>query len=88
MVKNPIQESKMRSDERQAKSLMKIGAGLALFGLVCPFFWISLFWGSSPHETWVYGLHSLCFIVIGSILVGKGWYDIKQLGAPINHQSP
>lgn len=59
---------------------MKIGAGLALFGLICPFFWISLFLGNSPHETWVYGLHSLCLIVTGSIILGKGWYDIKQLG--------
>jgi len=86
MVKDPIQESRMRSDERQAKSLMMIGAGLALFGLVCPFFWISLIWGNSPHETWVYGVHSLCFIVIGSIILVKGWYDIKHPGAPVDLQ--
>ena len=37
----------MSMNERQIKSQMKVGAGLALFGLVCPFFWISLVSGSS-----------------------------------------
>jgi hypothetical protein len=69
----------MSSDERQPKSLMKLGAGLALFGLVCPFFWVSLSSGSPSQETWVYGLHSLCFIVIGLALLGKGWYELKRL---------
>ncbi|MFA5268906.1 MAG: hypothetical protein WC379_13125 [Methanoregula sp.] len=77
MVDYPMSKSKMRSEERQAKSLMKIGAGLALFGLICPFFWMSLLSGSSPQETWVYGIHSLCFIAIGLVVLGKGWWDLK-----------
>ena len=69
----------MSSNERQIKSQMKVGAGLALFGLVCPFFWISLFSGSSGSETWVYGVHSGIFIMIGIALLGKGLYDLKQV---------
>jgi hypothetical protein len=67
------------SNERQIKSQMKVGAGLALFGLVCPFFWLSLFSGNSGYETWVYGVHSGIFIVIGIALLGKGWYDLKRI---------
>ena len=69
----------MPPNERQIKSQMKVGAGLALFGLVCPFFWLSLFSGSSGSETWVYGVHSSIFMVIGLALLGKGWYDLKHV---------
>ena len=72
----------MSPNERQIKSLMKVGAGLALFGLVCPFFWLSLFSGNSGFETWVYGVHSGAFMVIGLALLGKGWYDLKHI--PVN----
>lgn len=68
---------KMASNERQIKSQMKVGAGLALFGLVCPFFWLSFFSDNSGFETWVYGVHSGIFILIGLVLLGKGWYDLK-----------
>ncbi len=68
----------MPSNERQIKSQMKVGAGLAVFGLVCPFFWLSLFYGNSGSESWVYGVHSGFFIVIGLALLGKGWYDLKH----------
>lgn len=73
----------MSSDERQCKSLMKVGAGLAIFGIVCPFFWLSLFSGNSPQETWVYGIHSGAFVVLGFGLLGKGWYDLKRVAAPL-----
>lgn len=69
----------MPPNERQIKSLMKVGAGLALFGLVCPFFWLSLFYRNSGYETWVYGVHSGFFMVIGLTLLGKGWYDLKRI---------
>jgi len=69
----------MPPSERLIKSQMKIGAGLALFGLVCPFFWLSLFSGNSGFETWVYGVHSGFFIMIGLALLGKGWYDLKRV---------
>jgi len=71
----------MPPSERLIKSQMKIGTGLALFGLVCPFFWLSLFSGNSGFETWVYGVHSSIFIVIGFALLGKGWYDLKCIRA-------
>jgi len=74
-----MREMIMSSNERQIKSQMKVGAGLALFGLVCPFFWLSLFSGSSGSETWVYGVHSGIFMAIGLALLGKGWYDLKQV---------
>jgi len=67
----------MLANERQIKSQMKVGAGLAVFGLVCPFFWLSLFSGNSGFETWVYGVHSSVLILIGLALLGKGWYDLK-----------
>jgi hypothetical protein len=70
---------KMASNERQIKSQIKVGAGLAIFGLVCPFFWLSLFSGSSGFETWVYGVHSGLFLIIGLVVLGKGWYDLKRL---------
>ncbi len=73
----------MSPSERLIKSQMKIGAGLALFGLVCPFFWMSLFSGNSGFETWVYGVHSGIFLVIGLALLGKGWYDLKRVRTPI-----
>ncbi len=70
---------KMPPSEQQIKSQVKVGAGLALFGLVCPFFWMSLFSGNSGFETWVYGVHSCFFIVIGLVVLGKGWYDLKRV---------
>ncbi|MCX6689399.1 MAG: hypothetical protein NTZ39_06900 [Methanoregula sp.] len=73
----------MPPSERLIKSQMKIGAGVALFGLVCPFFWMSLFSGNPGFETWVYGVHSGFFIVIGFALLGKGWYDLKLVRTPI-----
>ena len=72
-----FRELSMPSNERQIKSQIKVGAGLALFGLICPFFWLSLVSGSSGFETWVYGVHSGIFIAIGLALLGKGWYDLK-----------
>jgi hypothetical protein len=69
----------MSDNERQIKSQMKLGSGFALFGLVCPFFWLSLFSGNSGYETWVYGVHSGFFMVIGLVLIGKGWYDLKRV---------
>ncbi|MFA4876071.1 MAG: hypothetical protein WC586_01550 [Methanoregula sp.] len=56
---------------------MKIGGGLAAFGLLCTLFWISLFYGNSPSDTWVYGIHSGIFVAIGLALLGKGMYDLK-----------
>ncbi|MCX5856166.1 MAG: hypothetical protein NTZ24_16610 [Deltaproteobacteria bacterium] len=67
----------MPQTERLLKSQMKIGAGLALFGLLCPFFWLSAFSGNAGFETWVYGVHSSIFIVLGLVVLGKGWYDLK-----------
>ncbi len=40
-------------------------AGLAHFGLVYPFFWLSLFSGNSGFETWVFAVHS-CFFYCDS----------------------
>ena len=68
----------MPSNERQIKSQMKVGAGLALFGLVCPFYWLRLFSGNSGFETWIYGLHSCFFILIGLIILGMGWFNLKR----------
>jgi len=73
----------MIDGERNIKSQMKIGAGIALFGLLCPFFWISLFSGNSVYETWVYGVHSSFFIAIGFALLGMGWYDLKHIRTPV-----
>jgi hypothetical protein len=39
---------------------------------------MSLFSGNSGFETWVYGIHSGIFILIGLALQGKGWYDLKR----------
>ena len=39
------------------------GTGIAFFGVASPLFWMSLLSGNSAFETWVYGLHSLFFIV-------------------------
>jgi hypothetical protein len=74
-----FQGLEMSMNERQIKSQMKVGAGLALFGLMCPFFWISLFSGSSSTEKWLYGVHSCIFIAIGLVFLGKGWYDLDRM---------
>lgn len=71
----------MLPNECQIKSQMKVGIGLAVFGIVCPFFWMSLFSSGSSHETWVYGIHSGFFVLLGLIVFGKGWYDLKHCGA-------
>jgi len=76
-----IQGKKIPMNKRQIESQMKVGAGLALFGLVCPFFWLSLFSGNSSSGTWVYGAHTCIFIVIGFAFLGKGWYDLKRFRA-------
>jgi hypothetical protein len=80
----------MSPRERQLKSQMKVGAGLALFGLVCPFFWLSLVSENSSTETWVYGAHSGIFVVIGLVFLGKGWYDLKRFRSvpQINNPGP
>ena len=78
----------MPQTERQLKSQMKIGAGLALFGLLCPFFWLSAFSGNAGFETWVYSVHSSFFIVIGSALLGKGGYDLKCIRAKNQIKTP
>ena len=64
---------------RQAKSLVKLGILFALFGLLCPFFWMRFFAGDYGSETVIYGLHSAVFIFIGLIFMAKGIYDIKNM---------
>jgi len=66
----------MPDHERESKNLMKLGAGFAIFGLVCPFFWLSLVSGAPKSETWVYGVHSGIFVLLGLAILGKGWYDL------------
>lgn len=62
-----------------ALSQMKVGAGLSLFGLLCPFFWVSLIFGGPDFETRVYGFHSAFFVVLGIFFLIKGWIDLKHL---------
>lgn len=81
-------EDSLHRNERQIKSQIKIGVGLAAFGIICPLFWLSLFSNGSSHETWVYGLHSCFFILFGLIVLGKGWYDLKSARAGAGLQSP
>lgn len=71
----------MSNKEREIKNVMIFGVGFALFGLVCPFFWLSLLNSNAGSETWVYGVHSGFFIALGLIFLGKGWYDLRQLRA-------
>jgi hypothetical protein len=73
----------MSHEEREIKNVMIFGTGFALFGLVCPFFWLSLFNGNSGSQTWVYAVHSGFFIAIGLIFLVKGWYDLRRVQAAI-----
>ena len=73
----------MLAGERNAKNQMKIGAGIALFGLLCPFFWFRFFSGDYGFETLIYGIHSGIFIAIGLALVGNGWFNLKRGRAAI-----
>jgi len=74
----------MPPNERQIKSQMKVGAGLTIFGLVCPFFWMSYFLKHPGFELWVYGVHSGIFILMGLALLGKGLYDLKRIRTHID----
>jgi len=78
----------MSDNERESKNLMKLGAGFAIFGLVCPFFWLSLVSGAPKSETWVYGIHSGIFILIGLAIMGKGWYDLRRVRVAIMVKAP
>jgi hypothetical protein len=78
----------MSDDEREIKNVMIFGAGFALFGLVCPFFRLSLLNGNFGSPTWVYGVHSGFFIVLGLAFLGKGWYDLRQLRGRIPVEPP
>jgi hypothetical protein len=78
----------MSNEEREIKNVMKFGVGFAIFGLVCPFFWLSLFNGNSGSQTWVYAVHSGFFIVLGLVFLGKGWYDLRRVRAAIPAKSP
>jgi hypothetical protein len=78
----------MPDEERDVKNVMIFGVGFALFGLVCPFFWLSLFSGNAGSQTWVYGVHSGFFIVLGLVFLGKGWYDLRRLRAGRPEKSP
>jgi hypothetical protein len=82
-IQGSTEEMNMPDTERESKSLMKLGAGFAVFGLVCPFFWMSLI--SGAPETWVYGAHSGIFILLGLVILGKGWYDLRctRAGIPV-----
>jgi apolipoprotein N-acyltransferase len=64
---------------KQANSMVKLGILFALFGLLCPFFWMRFFAGDYGSETVVYGLHSGVFIFLGLIFIAKGWYDLKNM---------
>lgn len=64
---------------KQANSLVKLGILFALFGLLCPFFWMRFFAGDYGSETIVYGFHSAVFILLGLICIAKGWYDLKNM---------
>lgn len=78
----------MPDEERDIKNVMIFGVGFALFGLVCPFFWLSLFNGNSGSETWVYGVHSGFFIALGLVFLGKGWNDLRRLRSTIPAKTP
>ena len=67
--------------QHHALGQMKVGAGLSLFGLLCPFFWASLFFGGSDFETRVYGFHSAFFVLLGLFFLIKGWLDQKKFKA-------
>lgn len=77
----------MSNEEREIKNVMIFGVGFALFGLVCPFFWLSLFNDSSGSQTWVYAVHSGIFIALGLVFLGKGWYDLRRLRATMPVES-
>jgi hypothetical protein len=72
-------KKKMPDKQRQLKNQMIAGAGVMLFGLLCPFFWWSLVSGTSGYETLVYGVHTAVFITIGLAITGKGWYDLIRI---------
>lgn len=76
----------MSIKEREIKNVMIFGVGFALFGLVCPFFWLSLFNGGSGSQTGVYAVHSGFFIALGLIFLAKGWYDLKHIAPPSEKQ--
>jgi hypothetical protein len=69
----------MSDKEREIKNVMIFGAGFSLFGLICPFFWLSLFSGNAESQTGVYAIHSAFFIALGLVFLGKGWYDLKHI---------
>ena len=71
----------MSNEEREIKNVMIFGTGFALFGLVCPFFWLNLLNGNPGSQTWVYGVHSCFFIALGLVFLGKGWYDLRRVRA-------
>lgn len=64
---------------QQANSLVKLGIIFALFGILCPFFWMRIFAGDYGSETMVYGFHSMVFLILGLICIAKDWNDRKNL---------
>jgi hypothetical protein len=78
----------MSNKEREIKNVMIFGVGFSLFGLVCPFFWLSLLNGNAGSPTGVYAVHSGFFIALGLVFLGKGWYDLRRLRARVPVTTP
>jgi len=53
--------------KRTLLSGVVIGRNLALLGLFCPIFWVSLFSGASAAAIRFNAIHSACFVMIGLI---------------------
>lgn len=62
-------ESKPTERERKLMEGMKTGRNIAIIGVFCPFFWVSLLTGSSIEMIRFNAIHSGVFILIGIIIM-------------------
>jgi len=64
--------------EQQIFQRVKLGRNIALIGLFCPFFWISLFSGASQDFVYFNAMHSGIVIAIGFVILVKGRIDLVR----------
>lgn len=57
---------------------MAMGRNIALIGLFCPIFWVSLFSGASAATIRVNAIHSGCVILLGLALMVKSLVQIER----------
>lgn len=60
------------------RSTVRTGRNIAIIGVFCPFFWISLFSGASAPMIRFNAVHSAIVILIGLLVMAFGYWTLRR----------